>query len=148
MREKKLLSSETTLTAPEYHCFSFFDMARTAATSSAVGARKKKEAEYPLETYNNLQLSKPFTCYQYWLNLFTDGTEGFAVEDKGSRYHRRRFQYLIDNIKENSFRNIGIVSTSLLLEQLGNSDCSHSFRFLLFRKWQHWQDICTTKESD
>ena len=64
----------------------------------------------PHSIYRNHPLPKQIACYNFWLYLNTAGAKGWNPhENCGSVNHRRSSQYLIDNIKRNSWPKIGKV---------------------------------------
>ena len=89
-------------------CSYFFTMPRNAPRS---GVKKSYEVKDPLSVYNKHNLAKQIACYNFWLYLNTAGLEGWNPEVvPGSVNHYRSSNYLLQNIKRNSWPKIGKVS--------------------------------------
>ena len=73
----------------------------------------------PRSVYSNHPLPKQIACYNLWCYLNSAGTESWKLhENCSSVNHRRSYQYLIDNIKRNSWPNVGKVRGSHTLLSL------------------------------
>ena len=79
------------------------------------GPKQKSQEDFPKEVYEKQTLSKQICCYQYWIYLETDGTEGWSpTEVPGSVFKYRSNDYIRRNIPQSSFPKIGRVRKRML----------------------------------
>ena len=89
-------------------------MARNLSAKGKTKQQKKKEA-HPEVKYNKLSLPKKVVCYNFWVGLASNKTQGWDPDkEPGSRWYWRASQFIQDSIPIGSYRRLGIVRTQTI----------------------------------
>lgn len=107
-------------------------MAKTKGSKDN-GSRDKSKPS--LDHYNILSPFDKLITYFYWLNIETNGTQGWPINKSGGRAHWRHYRPVEEAYTSHKFYNLAKVCSKLTLFELyivSYNILDHSFVVLLY----------------